>query len=35
MQRHVPAARRGMQVGAIVYAGIVAYHVAFALALGA
>lgn len=35
MQRHLLAARVGVQVGAAVYAGIVLYHVAFALGLPA
>lgn len=33
MQRHLPAARMGLQFGALTYAGIVAYHVTFALGL--
>jgi hypothetical protein len=35
MQRHLRAARLGLQFGAVVYAVIVAYHVAFALRLAA
>jgi hypothetical protein len=35
MHRHVRAAQVGLQVGAIAYAGIVAYHVAFAFGLHA
>ena len=35
MQRHLRAARVGLQVGAAAYMWIVAYHVAFALGLAA
>ena len=35
MHRHVRAAQVGLQVGATAYAGIVAYHIAFAFGLHA
>jgi hypothetical protein len=34
LHRHLRAAQVGLHVGALTYAGIVAYHVAFALGLG-